>query len=109
MSSAWIKLIIAGLLEAGWAIGLKYTEGFTRPLPSVLTVGGIVASMWLLASAAKDLPIGTAYAVWVGIGTAGAVLLGTFLLGESMSAGKAFFLVLLLVAIVGLKLTGARA
>jgi quaternary ammonium compound-resistance protein SugE len=109
MSTAWIQLVIAGLLEAGWAVGLKYTEGFTRPLPSVLTISGIVASMWLLASAAKTLPIGTAYAVWVGIGTAGAVLLGSLLLGESMSAGKAFFLVLLLVAIVGLKLTGARA
>ena len=109
MSTAWIKLIVAGLLEAGWAIGLKYTEGFSRPLPSVLTVGGIVASMWLLASAARELPIGTAYAVWVGIGTAGAVLLGTALLGESMSVGKAFFLVLLLVSIIGLKLTGARA
>ena len=109
MSSAWTKLIIAGFLEAGWAIGLKYTQGFTRPLPSLLTASAIVASMWLLASAAEKLPIGTAYAVWVGIGSAGAVLLGTLLLGESMSAGKAFFLVLLLVAIVGLKLTGARA
>jgi quaternary ammonium compound-resistance protein SugE len=107
MSSAWIKLVVAGLLEAGWAIGLKYTEGFSRPVPSVLTIAGIVASMWLLASAAEELPIGTAYAVWVGIGSAGAVLLGTFLLGESMSAAKAFFLVLLLVSIVGLKITGA--
>jgi quaternary ammonium compound-resistance protein SugE len=102
---AWVLLIIAGLLEAGWAIGLKYTEGFTKPLPSVLTVAGIVVSMVLLAQAARTLPIGTAYAVWVGIGAAGAALLGMLLLKEPASPARLFFLGLLLVAIIGLKAT----
>ena len=102
---AWVLLVIAGLLEAGWAIGLKYTEGFTRPLPSVLTIAGIVVSMVLLAQAAKTLPIGTAYASWVGIGAAGAVILGIFLLGESAAPARLFFLALLVISIVGLKFT----
>lgn len=105
LNMAWILLIIAGLLEAGWAIGLKYTEGFTKPLPSILTIAGIVVSMVLLAQAARTLPIGTAYAVWVGIGAAGAVVLGIVFLGESANPWRLFFLVLLLVAIVGLKAT----
>ena len=103
----WILLIIAGLLEAGWAIGLKYTQGFTRLVPSILTIGGIVASMYMLALAARTIPIGTAYAVWVGIGTCGAILLGMLLLGEPINAGRVFFLILLLIAIVGLKYTAA--
>lgn len=78
---SWILLVIAGLLETGWAIGLKYTEGFTRPVPSILTGLAIVASMLLLGIAARDLPIGTAYAVWVGIGAFGAVVLGIVLFG----------------------------
>jgi quaternary ammonium compound-resistance protein SugE len=102
---AWALLIIAGLLEAGWAIGLKYTHGFTRPVPSLLTIVGIIVSMYLLATAARTLPIGTAYAVWVGIGTLGAVVLGIVLLGESASPLRVFFLGLLMVSIVGLKLT----
>lgn len=102
---AWILLIVAGLLETGWAIGLKYTEGFTRPIPSILTVVGIVASMYLLSVAARTLPIGTAYAVWVGIGAAGAVILGMLLLGESRNPARLLFLALLLVSIVGLKFT----
>lgn len=102
---AWFLLIIAGLLEAGWAIGLKYTDGFTRPLPSVLTIAGIVISMILLAQSAKTLPIGTAYAVWVGIGAAGAAALGMLLLKEPVSAARLFFLALLVVAIIGLKMT----
>ena len=102
---AWILLVIAGLLETGWAIGLKYTDGFTKLWPSVLTVLGIVVSMVLLSIAARTLPIGTAYAVWVGIGAAGAVILGIFLLGEPVSAPRLFFLGMLLVAIVGLKFT----
>jgi len=102
---AWWLLIVAGLLETGWAIGLKYTEGFTRPLASCLTIAGIVASMYLLSVAARTIPIGTAYAVWVGIGAAGAVVLGMVLLGEPRNAGRLFFLGLLLVAIVGLKAT----
>jgi quaternary ammonium compound-resistance protein SugE len=102
---AWVLLIMAGLLETGWAIGLKYTDGFTKPLPSVLTILGIVISMFLLSLAARTLPIGTAYAVWVGIGAAGAAILGMLLLNEPVSVARIFFLTLLLVAIVGLKVT----
>jgi quaternary ammonium compound-resistance protein SugE len=100
---AWVLLIIAGVLEAGWAIGLKYTQGFTKLVPSVLTVAGIVASMYLLAVAARTLPMGTAYAVWVGIGTFGAIVLGMVLLGEPATPRRLFFLGLLMVSIIGLK------
>ncbi|CAM4053352.1 quaternary ammonium compound efflux SMR transporter SugE [Corallococcus sp. ZKHCc1 1396] len=103
--SSWILLIVAGLLEVGWAIGLKYTQGFTRPIPSILTVAGIIASMGLLSYAAKTLPIGTAYAVWVGIGAFGAAVMGMVLFNEPATASRLFFLGLLLVAIVGLKVT----
>lgn len=106
---AWVVLFIAGLLEIGWAVGLKYTDGFTRPLPSLLTGAAIVASMVLLSIAARTLPIGTAYAVWVGIGAAGAAVLGIILFGEPSNPGRLFFLALLLVAIAGLKLTTAAA
>jgi quaternary ammonium compound-resistance protein SugE len=101
----WIFLIVAGLLEAGWAIGLKYTQGFTKLVPSILTFAGVIVSMYLLALAARTLPIGTAYAVWVGIGTFGAVVLGIVVLGEPVNAGRIFFLILLMVAIIGLKFT----
>ena len=102
---AWIQLFVAGLLETGWAIGLKYTRGFTRPVPSVLTILAIIASMWLLASAARTLPIGTAYAVWVGIGATGAAILGVVLFDEPLTPGRALFLALLVIAIIGLKVT----
>lgn len=102
---AWIILILAGLLETGWAIGLKYTDGFRKPVPSVLTILAIAASMYLLAWSAKTLPIGTAYAVWTGIGAFGAAVLGIWLLKEPVSPARIFFLVLLLVAIVGLRFT----
>jgi quaternary ammonium compound-resistance protein SugE len=102
---AWLLLVIAGIIEAGWAIGLKYTDGFTKLVPSVLTIAGIAASMVLLSLAARTLPIGTAYAVWVGIGAAGAVVLGILFLGEPASLLRLAFLALLLVAIIGLKLT----
>lgn len=102
---AWFILIVAGLIEAGWAVGLKYTAGFTRFWPSLFTAVGIVASMWLLSVAARTLPIGTAYSVWVGIGAAGAIVLGIVLFGEAVSPLRAVFLTLLLVAIVGLKFT----
>lgn len=101
----WLLLVVAGLLEACWALGLKYSEGFTKPLPSALTIAGIVASMGLLSLATRTLPIGAAYPAWVGIGAAGAVLLGAFVLGESINPARIFFLLLLLVAIVGLKAT----
>lgn len=102
---AWLLLVLAGLIEAGWAIGLKYTDGFTRFWPSFFTILGIVTSMLMLSIAARTLPIGTAYAVWVGIGSAGAVVLGILFLGEPASAARIGFVALLLVAIIGLKLT----
>lgn len=103
----WILLVIAGLLETGWAIGLKYTEGFTRPLPTLLTGVSLVASMGLLGLAVKGLPIGTAYGVWVGIGALGVAVLGIVLFGESASPSRLLFLGLLLVSIIGLKATSA--
>jgi quaternary ammonium compound-resistance protein SugE len=105
---AWILLLVAGLLEASWAIGLKFTDGFTRLWPSVLTIAGITVSMFLLSLAARTLPIGTAYAVWVGIGAAGAAVLGILLLGESHSPARLFFLALLVVSIAGLKFTAGH-
>lgn len=101
----WVLLVIAGLLEAAWAVGLKQTAGFTKPVPSVLTLLAIAASMYLLGLAARTLPIGTAYAVWVGIGSLGAIILGILILGEPVSPGRLFFLALLLIAIAGLKFT----
>lgn len=105
---AWIVLVIAGFFEVGWAIGLKYTEGFTRPLPTVLTAAAMVASLWLLGIAMKTLPVGTAYAVWVGVGALGTVLLGIVLLGEPANPGRLVSLALVLAGIVGLKLTSAE-
>lgn len=102
---AWLLLCVAGLFETGWAIGLKYTDGLTRPWPTVATAASLLASMVLLALAVRDLPIGTAYAVWVGIGALGAAILGIVLFGEPPAPGRLFFLALLLVAIVGLKAT----
>ena len=103
---AWLLIVIAGILETGWAIGLKYTDGFTRLVPSLLTAAAMVVSMYLLALAARSLPIGTAYAAWVGIGTAGTVVFGIVLFGESASLPRLFFLGLLLVSVVGLKWVG---
>ncbi|TGB13020.1 multidrug efflux SMR transporter [Streptomyces sp. MZ04] len=105
---AWVLLIVAGLLEVGWSIGMKFTEGFTRLWPSVFTGLGIVVSMMLLSQAAKTLPIGTAYGVWVGIGAAGAAVVGMMVLGEPATAARIFFVVLLLVAVVGLKATSGH-
>jgi quaternary ammonium compound-resistance protein SugE len=102
---AWIYLVVAGLLETGWAVGLKYTEGFTRLVPSVLTLAGIAASMFLLGLAARTIPIGTAYSIWVGIGAVGAVLLGIVLFDEPRDFARMFFVALLVVSLVGLKLT----
>jgi quaternary ammonium compound-resistance protein SugE len=104
---AWILLVIAGLFETGWAVGLKYTEGFTKPLPTALTIAAIVASMALLGLAVRDLPVGTAYAVWVGIGAFGTAVLGIVLFGEPATPARLFFLALLAVAIAGLKVTAA--
>lgn len=102
---AWGILLVAGVFEAGWAIGLKYTDGFTRPVPTGLTLIAVVISMWLLAVAARDLPIGTAYAVWTAIGVLGTAIAGVVLFGEPVTPARVGFLGLLLVAIAGLKLT----
>ena len=101
---AWIILFIAGLLEVGWAIGLKYTEGFTRLLPSILTVAAMVTSLFLLGLALRTLPVGTAYAVWTGIGTVGTAILGLALFGEPATAVRLACIGLILAGIVGLKL-----
>ena len=102
---SWVYLVIAGLLEVAWAIGLKYSEGFTKPIPSVLTGGAMIASMWLLSIAIRTLPIGTAYAVWVGIGAAGAAILGIVLFKEPVTVWRVVFLLMLVVAIIGMKAT----
>jgi quaternary ammonium compound-resistance protein SugE len=105
---AWVLVVVAGLLEVVWSIGMKYTDGFTRLWPSVLTGAGIATSMLLLSRAAKTLPIGTAYGVWVGIGAAGAAVAGMLVLGEPTTAARIFFVALLLVAVVGLKVTSGH-
>ena len=102
---AWITLVAAGLLEVVWALGLKYTSGFTRPLPSIVTGTAIVGSMVLLARAVRTLPIGTAYAIWVGIGALGANIGGALLHREPLTWARVLFLLLLVVAIAGLKAT----
>ena len=102
---AWALLVVAGLLETGWAIGLKYTRGFTRLWPSVATAAAMVASIWLLARALRVLPVGTGYAVWTGIGTVGAAILGIVLLGESRSVARLVCLALIVAGILGLRLT----
>lgn len=102
---AWIMLGAAGLLEIVWAIGLKYAEGFTKPVPTTITIAAMIASIWLLAQAARDLPIGTAYAVWTGIGAVGAALLGIMLFQESANLMRIGCIVLIVVGIAGLKLS----
>jgi quaternary ammonium compound-resistance protein SugE len=101
---AWVILVVAGLFEVGWAIGLKYTEGFTRLWPTVWTVLAMIVSLWLLGIAMKSLPVGTAYAVWVGVGAVGTVVLGIVLLGEPANAGRLVSVALIIAGIVGLKL-----
>lgn len=100
---AWLLLIVAGVLEVVWSLGLKFTSGFTRPVPSVITGTAIIGSMVLLARAARTLPIGTAYAVWVGIGVVGAAIGGVLLFDEAMPPLRIVFLALLVVSIVGLR------
>ncbi|MDP5240645.1 quaternary ammonium compound efflux SMR transporter SugE [Uliginosibacterium sp. 31-16] len=100
----WFILIIAGLMEVGWAVGLKYTEGFTRLWPSVGTVAAMIGSVLLLGVAMRSLPLGTAYAVWTGIGAIGTALFGIFVLGESAATLRLVSLALIFAGIVGLKL-----
>jgi len=101
---AWFYLLIAGLLEVGWAIGLKYTEGFSRLWPSVLTIVAMIFSLAFLGLALKPLPVGTAYAVWTGIGAIGTVILGIYLFDEPATAARLACIGLILAGIVGLKL-----
>ena len=101
---AWLYLFIAGLFEIGWAIGLKYTEGFTRLVPSLLTIGAMIVSLALLGLALKTLPVGTAYAVWTGIGAVGTAALGIYLFGEPATAARLASIGLIVAGIIGLKL-----
>ncbi|AVT81129.1 MAG: quaternary ammonium compound efflux SMR transporter SugE [Rhodopseudomonas sp.] len=103
---AWFYLFVAGLMEIGWALGLKYTEGFTRLVPTALTVSAMVASVALLGLALKTLPIGTAYAVWSGIGAVGTAALGIALFGDPATVGRLACIGLIVAGIVGLKMVG---
>ena len=100
----WMTLVLAGLFEIGWAIGLKYTDGFTKLWPTVGTVASMIISLGLLGIAMKSLPVGTAYAVWVGVGAVGTAILGIVLLGEPANAGRMISLALIIAGIIGLKL-----
>ena len=102
---AWTLLFIAGLLEVAWAIGLKYTAGFTKPVPSALTIAAMIASFWLLAQALKTLPVGTGYAVWTGIGAVGTAILGIVLFAESTAWPRMVSILLIVAGIAGLKFT----
>jgi len=101
---AWIYLFIAGLFEIGWAIGLKYTDGFTKLWPSVLSIATMILSFYFLSTAVKSIPIGTAYAIWTGIGAVGTAILGIILFGESKELIRIFFILLIVIGIVGLKI-----
>ncbi|MDE1997225.1 MAG: quaternary ammonium compound efflux SMR transporter SugE [Rhizobiaceae bacterium] len=101
---AWSLLLLAGLFEVGWAVGLKYTDGFTRPIPTTLTVLSMIVSVALLGLAVKTLPMGTAYAVWTGIGTVGTVFLGIWLFGDAATPMRLFCIGLIVAGIAGLKL-----
>ncbi len=102
---SWIILFLAGLFEVGWAIGLKYTEGFTRPLPTALTVCAMLVSLALLGLAMKELPLGTAYAIWTGVGAVGTVIAGLILFGESMALLRLASVALIVCGLIGLKLS----
>jgi quaternary ammonium compound-resistance protein SugE len=104
----WLMLIIAGLLEMGWAIGLKYSQGFTKPIPSIFTIIGMVASVYFLSLALKSLPLGTAYAIWTGIGTVGTVILGIILFKEPMGILRLICIGFIVVGIAGLKLVSTN-
>jgi len=102
---AWFILFLAGLFEVGWAVGLKYTEGFSRLWPTVATVIAMVIGLWLLGVAMRTLPLGTAYSIWVGIGTVGTALLGIVLFGEAASPARLLSIALIVAGVVGLKVT----
>ncbi|MEL7557938.1 quaternary ammonium compound efflux SMR transporter SugE [Stutzerimonas chloritidismutans] len=102
---SWIILLLAGLFEIGWAVGLKFTDGFTRPLPTLLTIAAMATSLGLLGLAMKTLPLGTAYAVWTGVGAVGTVIAGIILFGESMSLLRLSSVLLICIGLLGLKLS----
>ena len=102
---AWFVLFLAGLFEVGWAVGLKYTDGFTRPLPTALTVAAMAISLGLLGLAMKELPLGTAYAIWTGVGAVGTVIAGIILFGESMALIRLASVALIVTGLIGLKVS----
>lgn len=101
----WLLLVVAGLVEAGWAIGLKYTDGFSKPIPTVLTIIAMLVSVVMLGFASKNLPIGTAYSVWVGIGAVGVAIAGIVLFSEPANVARVVSITLILLGVVGLKLS----
>ena len=105
---AWLYLLIAGVLEVGWAVGLKYTHGFTRLWPTVLTVIGMIASVFFLALAVQKIPLSTGYAIWTGIGAVGTAILGIVLFAESAAGPRLLFIAIIVLGIVGLKLTSGH-
>ena len=105
MSTNWVILIIAGLFEILWAIGLKYTDGFTKLTPSILTILSMLVSIWLLSISLKTLPLGTAYAIWVGIGTVGTVIAGIILFNDSVNLLSIISILFIILGIIGLKIT----
>ena len=104
---SWIILLLAGLFEVGWAVGLKYTDGFSRPLPTALTIVAMAISLGLLGLAMKELPLGTAYAIWTGVGAVGTVIAGIILFGESMALFRLASVALIIAGLVGLKISAA--
>lgn len=104
---SWIILFFAGLFEVGWAVGLKYTDGFSRPLPTVLTIIAMAISLGLLGLAMKELPLGTAYAIWTGVGAVGTVIAGIILFGESMALVRLVSVALIIAGLVGLKVSAS--
>ncbi|AZC32718.1 MULTISPECIES: quaternary ammonium compound efflux SMR transporter SugE [Pseudomonas] len=104
---SWIILFFAGLFEVGWAVGLKYTDGFSRPLPTALTIAAMAVSLGLLGLAMKELPLGTAYAIWTGVGAVGTVIAGIILFGESMALFRLASVALIITGLVGLKVSAA--
>lgn len=104
----WVYLIIAGICEVGWALGLKYTQGFTKIMPSILTVAGMIASFYFLSLALKELPLGTAYAIWTGIGTVGTVFLGILLFKEPFDVVRLICIGFIVIGIIGLKVVSSH-
>ncbi|MFV3406724.1 MULTISPECIES: quaternary ammonium compound efflux SMR transporter SugE [Pseudomonas] len=104
---SWIILFFAGLFEVGWAVGLKYTDGFSRPLPTALTIAAMAISLGLLGLAVKELPLGTAYAIWTGVGAVGTVIAGIILFGESMALVRLLSVALIVAGLIGLKVSAS--